>query len=68
MAGKKGKENAKWSGYHISLLMAPWMTAKEIIDKYLEVMAGKQTMDFFYNKNTWSTLYRQWQCCYRGHN
>ena len=47
---KKGKENAKWSGYHISLLMAPWMTAKEIIDKYLEVMAGKQTMDFFYNK------------------
>lgn len=47
---RKDKENAKWSGYHISLLMAPWMTAKEIIDKYLEVMAGKQTMDFFYNK------------------
>lgn len=47
---KKGKENAKWSGYHISLLMAPWMTAKEIVDKYLDVMAGKQTMDFFYNK------------------
>lgn len=40
----------KWSGYHISLLMAPWVSAAEIIDKYNEVMAGKQTMDFFYNK------------------
>jgi len=47
---KKGTEKAKWSGYHISLLMAPWVTAKDIIDKYNEVMSGKQTMDFFYNK------------------
>lgn len=47
---KKGTEKAKWSGYHISLLMAPWVTAKEVVDKYFEVMAGKQTMDFFYNK------------------
>jgi len=39
-----------WSGYHISLLMAPWVTAGEIIDKYNEVMIGKQTMEFFYNK------------------
>ena len=64
---RKDKENAKWSGYHISLLMAPWMTAKEIIDKYLEVMvANKQWISFI--TNTWSTLCRQWQCCYRGHN
>lgn len=47
---KKGKENAKWSGYHISLLMAPWVTAGEIIVKYDEVAQGKQTMDYFYNK------------------
>ncbi len=47
---KKGFENAKWSGYHISLLMAPWMSAKDIINKYNEVVEGKQTMDFFYNK------------------
>jgi len=40
----------KWSGYHISLLMAPWVTAEEIIKKYNEVLDGKQTMDFFYNK------------------
>lgn len=40
----------KWSGYHISLLMAPWVTAADIIEKYNEVMQGKQTMDFFYNK------------------
>ncbi len=40
----------KWSGYHISLLMAPWVTAAEIVEKYNDVMKGKQTMDFFYNK------------------
>jgi hypothetical protein len=40
----------EWSGYHISLLMAPWITASGIIDKYNEVMTGKQTMDYFYNK------------------
>lgn len=37
----------EWSGYHISLLMAPWITAGEIIDKYND---PKQTQDFFYNK------------------
>lgn len=42
--------NKKWSGYHISLLMAPWIDANNIIEKYNEVMAGKQTMDYFYNK------------------
>lgn len=47
---KKGTEIAKWSGYHISLLMAPWVTASHIIEKYNEVVRGKQTMDFFYNK------------------
>lgn len=40
----------KWSGYHISLLMAPWVSAAEIVEKYLLVEAGKQTMDYFYNK------------------
>ena len=40
----------KWSGYHISLLMAPWVSASDIIDKYNEVLEGKQTMDYFYNK------------------
>lgn len=40
----------KWSGYHISSLMNPDMSASDIIDKYNEVIKGKQTMDFFYNK------------------
>lgn len=40
----------KFSGYHISLLMAPWVTAQEIVAKYQECVEGKQTMDFFYNK------------------
>ena len=40
----------KWSGYHISLLMAPWISAEYIVNKYNECMQGKQTMDFFYNK------------------
>lgn len=47
---KPGQEPPKYSGYHITLLMAPWMSAGEIIDKYNEVVAGKQTMDYFYNK------------------
>jgi len=47
---KQGQEPPKWSGYHITLLMAPWVTAGEIIDKYNEVIAGKQTMDYFFNK------------------
>lgn len=40
----------KFSGYHISLLMAPWVTAAEIVEKYQECIDGKQTMDFFFNK------------------
>lgn len=47
---KKGLEGAKWSGYHVSLLMNPEIEAGEIVDKYLDVMAGRQTMDWFYNK------------------
>ena len=38
---------AEWSGYHISFLMAPWITAIEIVDKYND---PKQSMDYFYNK------------------
>lgn len=41
------KPGAAWSGYHISLLMASWVSAKEIVDKYNDT---KQTIDFFYNK------------------
>jgi hypothetical protein len=47
---RKGKEMAKWSGYHISLLMAPWVSAESVIEKYQEVLKGKQTIDWFYNK------------------
>ncbi len=41
------KPGAEWSGYHISLLMAKWITAGEIIDKFND---PKQTTDYFYNK------------------
>ena len=40
----------KWSGYHVSLLMCPWVSALDVINKYNEILEGKQTMDFFYNK------------------
>lgn len=40
----------EWSGYHVSAMMNPDITAGEVIDKYNEVQDGKQTMDFFYNK------------------
>lgn len=43
-------KNKPWSGYHISLLMAPWVTAKEIIASHQEILDGKQTIDYFYNK------------------
>lgn len=36
-----------WSGYHVSLLMAPDVTAGEIIDKYFD---PKQTKEYFWNK------------------
>lgn len=47
---RKGKEQAKYSGYHVSLLMSPIHSAQSIIDKWNEVVRGKQTADFFYNK------------------
>lgn len=47
---RKSAKGAKWRGYHISLLMAPYKSATDIIEKYQEVIDGKQTMDFFYNK------------------
>lgn len=40
----------KWSGYHLSLLMCPWVSAETIVEKYNECVTGKQSMDFFYNK------------------
>jgi hypothetical protein len=47
---RKGRENQPYSGYHISLLMAPWITAGEIVDKWNDVMEARQTIDWFYNK------------------
>lgn len=44
------KANMEYSGYHVSLLMAPWVTAKEIVEKWNEVVRGKQTVEFFFNK------------------
>ena len=40
-------KNKKYSGYWISLLMAPWISAGDIIDKWNDPMVTK---DFFYNK------------------
>lgn len=40
----------KWSGYHISLLMAPWITAEEIIDKWNDAVNGKSSLEFFYTR------------------
>jgi len=36
-----------YSGYHISLLMAPWVSAGEIVKKYKD---PNQSEEFFYNK------------------
>ena len=47
---KKITTPVKWSGYHVSLLMSPRHSAEDIIAKYNEVLLGKQTMDYFYNK------------------
>lgn len=47
---RKFAEKPKFSGYHISLLMAPWVSAAEIVAKYQECVEGKQTMDYFYSK------------------
>lgn len=47
---RNGTEAAKWSGYHVSLMMNPDTTAGEIIDKHQDVLDGRQTMDYFYNK------------------
>ena len=47
---KKGCDGAKFSGYHVSLLMMPDMPASYICEAYQKVLDGKQTMDFFYNK------------------
>lgn len=47
---KKITKPVKWSGYHVSMLMSPRHSAEDIIAKYNEVLIGKQTMDYFYNK------------------
>lgn len=40
----------KWSGYHISLLMAPWIEAHEIVEKYNHALSGVSSMEFFYTR------------------
>lgn len=47
---RKGRSNMPYSGYHISLLMAPWIRAAEVCEKWTDVMEGRQTIDWFYNK------------------
>lgn len=47
---RKTATKPKFSGYHISLLMAPWVSAAEICEKWQDVVDGRQTADFFYNK------------------
>ena len=47
---KKTLQPMKWSGYHVSLLMSTRHTAGDIVDKYNDILDGKQTMDYFYNK------------------
>jgi len=42
---KTGDENAKWSGYHITLLIAPWITADYILDQWAD---GKNP-EYFHN-------------------
>ncbi len=44
---KGNRIKPKYSGYHISLLMAPWVSAKDILDKYNDKDSTEQ---FFYNK------------------
>ena len=46
----KRHNDRKWSGYHVSLLMSPRKTAADVIDKWTEVLNGKQTEEYFYNK------------------
>lgn len=41
------KKNMKYSGYHVPLLICPWVSAGEIIDKYNDKDTSEE---FFYNK------------------
>ena len=43
-------KSAKYSGYHINLMMCPWVNAGEIADKWADVMAFRQSEDWFYSK------------------
>lgn len=47
---RKGKEDAKYSGYHISQMMAPRISAKEICEKWKLVLTSQQTEEYFFNK------------------
>lgn len=47
---RKRHPEVKWSGYHVSLLMAPWVSAATVCGKWRDVVEGRQTEDFFHNK------------------
>ncbi len=47
---RKGTDGARWSGYHITLMMNPDIEAWEIVDRWNEVAEGRQTIDFFYSR------------------
>jgi len=49
-ASRRFAVKPKFSGYHVTLLMAAWVPAAEVCAKYKEVLDGKQTMDYFHNK------------------
>lgn len=41
---------AEYSGYHVSLLMSPRTPAGEVCDKWQDVLDGRQTEEWFWNK------------------
>lgn len=46
-----GKQwTVRWSGYHINLMMSVQTEASEIVDKWNEVLEGRQSIDFFYSR------------------
>jgi hypothetical protein len=47
---RRGKEDAEYSGYHISQMMAPRISAKDICAKWKLVTLSQQTEEYFHNK------------------
>lgn len=47
---RKGTEKAEWSGYHINLMMSVHTPASEIVEKWEDVLRGRQSTEFFYSR------------------